>query len=289
MPEETYNLRIYTVDYDNEGYIDAVAVQVKDAASNELLAEGETDGSNGFLAEDLPTDALIYITFTKEGYEPWFPDAWNFLRYKGYEDAAIWVVMHRLRSKSQVFVCDPTGAPLAGAVVVVKNSSHVVVETIETDANGIALMDETGGIYQVGADYTADVSLEGYNPRTIALNDWRLGITGSATLSEAIEFETVNFSLRLIDVYGKPIIGRTLQLSVVAPKSVEEDGIVYYIATGQTITFTTNADGIASVDLIKGLIVKPSGGWNSYFGYPENVIWVLNDDVNLGDGTAGVL
>jgi len=295
-------ITIQIIDADSGNNLEDVAVAVKKNADDAELSSGVTD-VNGEYTSDAQTAATeYYLTASKTGYIPYvkhgsgagenFEMKLHWDSPTADETQEIQILMMPERSRTQIVVTEGAGAtsgaaqaPVSGATVLVKKTSdNTLLETLTTDSNGVAIMDESA--YGAVAHY-AVVSKTGYNSHTVYGPSFVKGGTISVTLEQSVSFTTYEFAGRLIDAEGNPIVGKTLKLEVAGMHSITDSGVEYYVATGEVISLTSDENGKFSKDIVSGLRVRPKTGWTSYFGYPEKVEWTISADIDLGDGTAG--
>lgn len=297
-------IQFHIIDADTGNDLQNVVCTVKKEADDGVLSTGNTDAGGLFTSGDQAAATEYYLEAEKAGYlsivKNWGGAGANFEKILHWisptADETQWVeiALQPDRARTQCVVYEGEGAtsgavqtPVAGATVLVKRTSdNVTIETLTTDANGVCYLDETayGGV----AHYVV-VTKAGYNSRTLYRGTFVKAQSFAVGLKQSISHSTYNFKLHLIDASGHPIVGKTLYLDVMAMHSVTDTGEEYYVRTGERIALTTDANGDAETDIVEDLIVKPSSGWASYFGYPEGVCWKMTTDIVLGDSEAGLL
>ena len=275
-------------------------VTVLDAA-DAALSTGSTD-VNGLYTSDAQLAATAYyITVTKTGYLPYtkagglyFQSKLHWVSPTADEIQTVGILLQPDRARSQCVVYEGAGAssgaaqtPVDSATVLVKKTSdNTLLETLTTDADGVAFLDESS--YGAVAHYCT-VSKALYNSNTVYRGQYEIGQSFAVPLQLTIAHTTKEFKLHLIDSEGSPVVAKTLYLDVMAMHSMTDGGEEYFVKTGEKISLTTDANGTATADLVENLMVSPTTGWAAYFGYPEKIIWVMSGDVVLGDGTPGTI
>ena len=278
-----------------------VAVDCKNLADDvSVTGAGNTDASGQITFSDLVTGKEYYFTASKSGYDSiikagkYHQRKIIFKHMVADDDHEITTMMSTIRSRTQVQVYEGIGSasgspqvPIVGATVLVKNlSGGTTIETLTTNADGVALMDDSK--YTSVNKIYAVISKTGYNTVTTHVGSSNVGDVISARLQASVSFTTYTLTGRLINADGTPVVSRKIKMKAIGMFSVANATKEHYVNNSQDFYVYSDANGEFEFTLVEGLMVQPIG-WAAYFGYPDNAKFTMSANIELGDGTAGKL